>query len=277
VSHDLRMPTKNWGALPVNSAASASVSLAATQRRSLSLFPALDGDEGKDSRRRGLSGCRVADSLLTHDSGSGELARGKTQRTKLVFMDANVACGVGRDQNSWIRCCGALPCAQGGRDGGRAGRAVCMGPCDSEQAMARQVTDTRARFISGRCSAPAMGVRGWQLGPAWQSVAHAVERELGRATRFLGWAELVSRAQVGFSFLLYFLFLSLLFSSLSNLNFKFESICVKFKLRLNVYIYITIWTEFDSFIFLFYPICIVFSSLFSILEFPLGFKFQFGY
>jgi hypothetical protein len=47
------------------------------------------------------------------------------------------------------------------------------------------------------------------------------------------WVELGSRAQVSFPFcfLLYFLFF---FSSLSNLNFKFDSICVKFILRSNV-------------------------------------------
>jgi hypothetical protein len=75
--------------------ASASVSFAATRRRSSSQFPALDGDEWKYSQRCGLSGYRVADSLLTHGLGSGELARGLTQGTALVFMDAKVACGIG--------------------------------------------------------------------------------------------------------------------------------------------------------------------------------------
>jgi hypothetical protein len=36
-------------------------------------------------RWRGLTGYRVADSLLTHGLGSGELARGLTQGTALVF------------------------------------------------------------------------------------------------------------------------------------------------------------------------------------------------
>jgi hypothetical protein len=102
---------------PIRSA-SASVSFAATRRRSSSQFPALDGDEGKYSWRRGLSGYRVTDSLLTHNSVSGELTRGWTQGMAKLFMDANVACGVGRDRESRIHRCGAPPCARGGRDGG---------------------------------------------------------------------------------------------------------------------------------------------------------------
>jgi hypothetical protein len=102
---------------PIRSA-SASVSFVATRRRSSSQFPALDGDEGKYSLRRGLSGYRVDDSLLTHSSSSGELARGLTQGTVKLFMDANVACRIGRDRESWIHRCGTPPCARGGRDGG---------------------------------------------------------------------------------------------------------------------------------------------------------------
>jgi hypothetical protein len=73
-----------------------------------------------------------------------------------------VACGVSRDWNSRIRRCGTPPCARGGRDGRRDGRAAgALAPCDneravyfvgashtveraqsiSEYAMARQVTD----------------------------------------------------------------------------------------------------------------------------------------
>jgi hypothetical protein len=110
-----------------------------------------------------LTGYRVADSLLMHGLGSGELARGLTQRTTLVFKDTSMACGVSRGQNFWIRRCGTLPCARGGRDRKRAGRAAdAWAPCDSEctvyfvgtshtvewarsvseYAMARRVTDT---------------------------------------------------------------------------------------------------------------------------------------
>jgi hypothetical protein len=94
------------------------------------------------------------------------------------------------------------------------------------------------------------------------------------------WAELSrnrwSAAQVSVSFISLFLFF--LFSPIFKFRFPIWIYsCVKFKLRLIVYIYITIWTDFfNSFIFLFYPICIVFSLFSQIIEFALEFKFQFG-
>jgi hypothetical protein len=66
---------------------------------------------------------------------------------------------------------------------------------------------------------------------------------LGCAEVEFCWANCVNAAQLGSPFFFYLFFSSLL-SSLSNLNFKFESICVRFKPRLNVYIFITIWTKF---------------------------------
>jgi hypothetical protein len=73
-------------------------------------------------------------------------------------------------------------------------------------------------------------------------VSDLCESGAGGVTRLRGvmfcWAKCVDRGPIRYSF--FYLFFSSLLSSLSNLNFKFESVCVKFKPRINVYIYIII-------------------------------------
>jgi hypothetical protein len=121
------------------------------------------------------------------------------------------------------------------------------GPHDSTRARLTELSHLSARQ-SG------IGQRGWfpPGGPNWD------------------------RGPLKFSSFFFYLFFSSFLSSLSNLNFKFESICVKFKPRLHVYIYIIIWTEFlFIYIFILSYLYSVFLSFFSILEFPLGFKFKF--
>jgi hypothetical protein len=274
VSHNPRTPTTNWGALPADSVRKC---LGLLRSNPAKVFESIPGT----GWRRGevfaaawviwVSGRW----FLTHaqlelrwtrarvDSGDGEAIygreRGLQDRPRPGIVDPSLRHSAMRAR--WARW-------------RRAGRAAsAWASCDSERAMARQVADTWARFVSGRRSAPVTGVQGSQLGPAWQSVTRAVERDLGHASGMVSWARSEAASPFKLEFFLYFPFyFEFPFSKFktcylnSKLICRFHRSCAQNKYTsLRIYLCFYCYLYFILLPFLFSPFC----------HFQIQFKFWF--